>query len=44
MIFAIRGCRVYQGRAVFMKAVGEELSGANLTTGLEVYNGSSASR
>ncbi|WP_410586862.1 pyridoxamine 5'-phosphate oxidase family protein [Amycolatopsis sp. lyj-23] len=35
---------VYQGRAVFLKAVGEELSGADLTTGLEVYNGPSVSR
>lgn len=35
---------VYQGRAVFLKATGEELSGADLTTGIEVYNGPSASR
>ncbi len=35
---------VYQGRAVFLKAVGEELAGEDLAAGIEVYNGPSASR
>jgi hypothetical protein len=36
--------QVYQGRAVYLKAVGGELSGAELVTGIDVYNGPSASR
>jgi hypothetical protein len=36
--------RVYQGRAVFLKAVGEELAGAGLTAGIDVYNSPAAAR
>jgi nitroimidazol reductase NimA-like FMN-containing flavoprotein (pyridoxamine 5'-phosphate oxidase superfamily) len=36
--------QVYHGRAVYLKAVGEELSGAELAAGIDVYNGPSASR
>ena len=35
---------VYQGRAVYLKAVGEELSGAELDAGITVYNGPAAAR
>ena len=35
---------VYQGRAVYLKAVGEELSGAELDKGIDVYNGPAAAR
>jgi hypothetical protein len=35
---------VYQGRAVYLEAVGEELSGAELAAGIEVYNGPAAAR
>ncbi|MEV6694563.1 pyridoxamine 5'-phosphate oxidase family protein [Micromonospora sp. NPDC051196] len=35
---------VYQGRAVYLTAVGQELSGAELDDGLAVYNGPAAVR
>jgi pyridoxamine 5'-phosphate oxidase-like protein len=35
---------VYQGRAVYLKAVGAELSAAELDVGIDVYNGPAASR
>jgi hypothetical protein len=35
---------VYQGRAVFMTAIGEELSGPELGAGIVVYNGPAADR
>ncbi|MER7419546.1 pyridoxamine 5'-phosphate oxidase family protein [Micromonospora peucetia] len=34
----------YQGRAVYLKAVGEELSGAELDAGIAIYNGPAVAR
>lgn len=38
------GVPVYQGRAVFADAIGEELSGPELDAGIEIYNGPAAGR
>ncbi|HEV7979595.1 pyridoxamine 5'-phosphate oxidase family protein [Amycolatopsis sp.] len=38
------GAPVYQGRAVYVSAVGEELSGDELDRGIEIYNGPAAVR
>lgn len=35
---------VYQSRAVYLTAVGEELTGADLDAGIDVYNGPAADR
>ncbi|MFE9655908.1 pyridoxamine 5'-phosphate oxidase family protein [Micromonospora sp. NPDC006431] len=35
---------VYQGRAVYLTAIGEELTGPDLDAGIDVYNGPAAAR
>jgi hypothetical protein len=35
---------VYQGRAVYLTAIGEELAGPDLDAGIDVYNGPAAAR
>ncbi|WP_328472404.1 pyridoxamine 5'-phosphate oxidase family protein [Actinoplanes sp. NBC_00393] len=35
---------VYQGRAVYLEAVGEQLTGADLHAGIAIYNGPAAER
>lgn len=38
------GVPVYQGRAVYLRAVGEQLSGAELDAGVQIYNGPAGAR